>query len=297
MQFTLPLISALLVSLWFLVLVFFLIKPFSLNPKKIKKKFDLIEYLGLEKIEEEAKNAGWNISKREFLLLISFSVALGSLLALVTKNPLIFIAGIVAGYYLPRFLLEKYKRGQKEMVLKALPDPLRMMVSRLPDFGNITKAIEVTQRENIEPVISELFDNFIKDIAVGANVTDALNDMKKKVKLKNFDSFVENLIMAHEEGFTDNALKALEKSIEIIESNLTAIEIVKIQSKKKKQNLYVATATAWFFPVILSAMHTGEENIYLSSLPGKILMFLFVLGTIYNIVKSEDYLSLRLEEL
>lgn len=297
MQFIIPLITALLFSIWFLILVFVVIKPFEHTPKKNKKEFNIIKYLELEKIEEEAQSAGWNISKKEFLMLVSFAVILGSLLAVLTKNPLILIAGLVTGYYLPRFMLEKYKRGQKEVLLKALPDPLRMMVSRLPDFGNITKAIEVTQRENAEPIINELFDNYIKDIAVGANVIDALNNMKRQVNLKNFDSFIENLILAHEEGFTDNALRALEKSIEVMENNLTAIETVKIQSKKKKKNLYVATATAWFFPVILSAMHTGEQNIYLNSLPGKILMFLFVLGTIYNIVKSEDYLSLRLEEL
>ena len=88
----------------------------------------------------------------------------------------------------------------------------------------------------------------------------------------------------------------MEKAIEAIEFDLRAIEKVK-QVSKKKQNLYTALGVSWSFIPILSLLRNSEVNIYLETVPGRILVLLYVLASLYIMVKGEEYLSLNLDEL
>lgn len=256
-----------------------------------------LETLHLEKYRDEAAKIGWKVSPKDVLLIISAAIASALLLALLTSNPFILIAGIFTGFYLPKFLLEKKRRSGKMLLLSKLTDPLRMLLSRLPDTPNITRAIEATRDETGDDRIRELFTDYIADIKSGAGVRDALLNMKNKVGLKKFDIFTDHLCQMQYEGFTPDAIKALDKAVEAIEFDLRAIEKVKEVSKNKKRQLYTALGTAWLFPPILSFVNTGNTNIYLNTIAGQILMLLYFIGSLYVFVKGEEYLSLNLDEL
>ncbi len=290
-----PLITAVLVTLW--AFFVFRSKP-SVSKKKRVIRIDVGKYLKLDDIQREAQRAGWNITKKEFLLIMLFAMGIGIILAVIFKNPLLMIVGFITGFSLPGFLLEKYKKHKRMSLFREIPDPLRLMVSRLPDSENITKAIETTRNELQEgTIMREIFSQYIQDVAIyGANISLALENMKRRVNIKKFDNFVENLKMADING-KDRAINALEKTIETMEFDLRAIEKVRLQTAKKKRSIYMVILISWFFPVILSAMHTGDKNIYLYTIPGKILMFLYLIGSIYTVIKTDEYLSLNLEEL
>lgn len=290
-----PLIIATLVTLW----AFFVFRSkLSVSKKKRVIRIDVGKYLKLDDIQREAQRAGWNITKKEFLLIMLFAMGIGIILAVIFKNPLLMIVGFITGFSLPGFLLEKYKKHKRMSLFREIPDPLRLMVSRLPDSENITKAIETTRNELQEgTIMRDIFSQYIQDVAIyGANISLALENMKRRVNIKKFDNFVENLKMADING-KDRAVNALEKTIETMEFDLRAIEKVRLQTAKKKRSIYMVILISWFFPVILSAMHTGNKNIYLYTISGKILMFLYLIGSIYTVIKTDEYLSLNLEEL
>lgn len=198
---------------------------------------------------------------------------------------------------IPHFVYEKISCRKRLNLIIKLTDPLRMLISRIPDQKNITKAIEATRNEISEPLIAEIFNEYLQDVTIGGSVSDALLNMKRRIKLRKFHIFIDTLIQAHYEGFTAEALNALEKAVEAIEFDLRTIEKVKIQNALKKKNLYGALGVSWLFPFILSMANTGSTNTYLHTVQGKVLLFFYVVGSIYIFVKGEDYLNLRLEEL
>jgi len=253
--------------------------------------------LHLEKYQVNAESIGWNFSKGELLILICISIIIAMLLSIAISNPFILIAGIVLGIYLPAFIIEKKRNSNRMFLISKLTNPLRILISRIPDQQNITRAIEVTRDETTNERIKQLFSNYILNIAVGESVRDALLEMRNKVKLRKFDIFIEYLIQAHYEGFTPDAMKALDKAVEAIEFDLRAIEKVKEQSKIKKKKLYTSLGTAWLFPLILSFVNTGHTNVYLHSIAGKILIMMYCLGSLYVFRKGEEYLSLNLDEI
>jgi len=294
----LPFISALLFGLWFLFSYMFLAAPVKrLKPVRSKYKVSLMDKFELEKYQNEAEAIGWKITKSEFAIILIFALIITLAVSLITKNPLVIPVGFFTGVYLPQFLIEKKRKSMRMNIISKLTNPLRMLLSRIPDQKNITKAIETTRCEITNDCVRNLFDGYIKDISVGVSVKDALTNMKKKIKLKKFDIFVDNLIQAHYEGYTAEAASALNKSVEAIEFDLRAIEKVKEQSRQKKRNLYTALGITWFFPFILSVVSSGNSNVYLNTIQGKALILFYITGTIYVFVKGEEYLSLNLDEL
>ena len=69
------------------------------------------------------------------------------------------------------------------------------------------------------------------------------------------------------------------------------------KSASRKKQLYAATCMAWSFPLIMSMMDTGQKNLYLYTLHGKLLIFAYVVVSLYAVVKGHEYLSLNVDEL
>lgn len=291
-----PIITGLLFSLCF-IFAYLLFNPPKKKRDQTKKRKSLLSRLNLDKYEDKAEAIGWKVSTKELGIIIGIAIIFAIGISLLTQNIFVLVAGVAIGIYVPSILIEQKRKAIRYNLISKLPDPLRMLLSRIPDQQNLTKAIETTCDEVSDDYIKALLSGYIKDVAVGNSVQDALLKMKKKVKLRKFDTFVENLNQAHYEGFTSEALSALDKSIEAIEFDLRAIEKVREISKKKKQQLYMSVGISWLFLPILSMVSTGNRNVYLYTLPGKILVLYFVLGSAYIFLKGEEFLSLNLDDL
>ena len=155
----------------------------------------------------------------------------------------------------------------------------------------------MTRDEIVDQEIKHIFDAFLRDVALGGSVREALINLKGRVNYRKFDLYVEHLLYAHYEGFTVTAINALDKAVQAIEFDLRAVQIVQEQSREKKKKLYLTLLIAWFFPLILSFVSVGETNVYLYTLPGKMVISAYVLGTIFVYVKGEEYLSLNFDDL
>ncbi|MCR4443460.1 MAG: type II secretion system F family protein [Peptococcaceae bacterium] len=294
----LPVAAGLLFGVWFVISFFLFYPPGSPSPQDVIRNKKLLEFaLNLHKYQAEAQAVGWQITRKEVRLILLSAVLAAAAVSYLTRNPFVPLAGLVAGYYLPGFLIRKKKHSLKLNMITGLTDPLRMLLSRLPDQQNVTRAIESARDNSTNPSIRKLFDAYVNDVALGGSTRDALCNLKRKVGLRKFDLFVDNLIQAHYEGFTAEAIKALDKAVEAMEFDLLAVNKVKAQSRNQKRKLYLALGTAWLFPPILSLMNTGAQNVYLNTIQGKVLMLFYIAGTIYVYVKGEDYLSLNLDEL
>lgn len=262
----------------------------------IRPKVDLARYLGYNLLSSQAREAGWNITSKEFWGIVIFAVAVGLILALIFMNPLIIVAGILGGYYLPRFIIRKYKKRQRMSLMVSIPDFGRVLIARLLDHHSIVRAFEMAANDISGPMKIPA-QEFVQDAGVGIGVGPALENLKVKIAFRKFNTFAETLLIAHREGYSNEALRAMEKAVEAVENDVKAIETLHLMTRKKKRELVYVVLAAWAFPVVLSFMNTGNVNIYLDTLPGKALMFSYIVSTLFVLIKGEDYLGLKLEEL
>jgi len=295
----LPILTGLMCRLWSTLAVGLLAPAAAKMPFPGKKqiKVDLLTSLQLDKYQTRAAAIGWQVTPKELILLMGTTLLTAVALAIVLDNPLVAAIGSALGIYLPKYIIEKKRRNNRYRLISKLTDPMRMILSRLPDQHNITKAVEQTRDEVLDEPVRNLLNGYLQDVAIGGSVQEALVNLQRKVSLRKYDILVEYLIQAHYEGFTHEALQALGKSIEAIEFDLRAIEKVKEHSRAKKKELYISLAVAWFFPFILSMASSGVENIYLETPAGKGLTLLYIIGSLYVLFKGEEYLSLNLDEL
>jgi len=288
------LLPPVLVLSWLCLVYWLFIK--KNNDDKLNIRHRLNRLMGYHNISAYAGTAGWNLTSREFWGIVIFAVTTGLLLSAAFRNPLIILAGILAGYYLPRFMIRRYRKRQQTALLTAIPDFGRILTARLVDHHSIVRAFEIIQNDVSEPV-KTLAADFLKDTGVGMGIEQALENLKARVAFRKFDILVETLLIAHHEGYSSEALRAMEKAVEAIENDIKAVEILEITSAKKKKELIYIVLASWAFPVILSFMNTGNANVYLDTVPGKILMFSYLVSTLFVLIKGEEYLSLRLDEL
>jgi hypothetical protein len=233
----------------------------------------------------------------QYVLCMSAVFMGAGLLSLWSRNLLILPVGFTAGIYFPKFLLEKRRRAKRLIIMEKLVDPLRILISRIPDQGNLARALDQVRREVRDETLREMLDEVLGDIGLGGGIQEALTRWKHHIELRNFDTFIDLLIQAHLDGWTEPALKALDKAVESMELDLRAIGTVKEKSRSKKKQLYGALAVSWVFPPVLSMIGVGTGNIYLDTVPGKLLIFAYLAGSMFVVVQGDHYLSLNVDEL
>ncbi|MCL1848427.1 MAG: hypothetical protein FWF83_01975 [Clostridiales bacterium] len=249
------------------------------------------------RIRRQAEQAGVSWGSRETIAIWVVSLAIAGLLYFVTGNLMLFGAGWLLFLFLPRFIIQNRKHHMRLATLTALTDSLRQLSARLPDQGSLTRAMEMVVESEQARGGADVLRVVLEEIRLGGNAKDAIRLWQEMVGLRKFDNVAETLIQANADGWTPAALKALNKSVAALENDLKAVLLVAQKAASRKKQLYLAIATAWSFPLILSMMDTGQRNIYLYSTPGKLLIFAFLALTLYVLAKGQEYLSLNVDEL
>ena len=114
----------------------------------------------IKKLQQQAKGVGWKVTTEECLLLLTLNLFLTLMAAVITHNAFILLGGFLIGFYLPRFLIERQRQKLRYHLISKLVDPLRLLLSRLPEQENITRAMEMTRDEIADLEIREIFNSF-----------------------------------------------------------------------------------------------------------------------------------------
>ncbi|MDR0468441.1 MAG: hypothetical protein LBH09_00525 [Peptococcaceae bacterium] len=249
------------------------------------------------RIRSQADQAGVDWGSKETKAIWIASLAVAAALYFLTGNMMLFGVGWMLMLVLPRLIIHHRKHRRRLDTLAALTDCLRQLLARLPDQGSLSRALEVVIESDSRGTATGMLRQVLEAMRLGSTVREAVGLWQSEIGMKKFDHVAETLIQANADGWTPAALKALEKSIEGLEGDLRAILLVAQSAVNRKKQLYLALATAWSFPLILSMMDTGGANLYLHTMPGKILIFAYVAVSLFIVVKGQEYLSLNVEEL
>ncbi|ALS10050.1 hypothetical protein ABE82_26980 (plasmid) [Paenibacillus peoriae] len=266
----------------------------SKNYQVQKKR--LYKILGYEKIQNEAVHNGINISPKEFISITLFAVISGIIISLLTKNYFFIIIGFALCFMLPKYILSKTKRSKREEIMFELPDNLKTFTSKLIDFASIQSALEKSVPD-MHGQTKVIFQTLLEDLKTGFSLQTALEDAKNQVKIQRFTDFCEKLQMADEQGYNDESIKSLKETTREFGLDNTMIRELYIKSKKEKRSLTMIIVMAWALPVILSTMNVSNTNVFLDTFAGQFYIALFVLLTLFAIVKSDEWLAVNLEEL
>jgi len=250
-----------------------------------------------KRIRSQAAQAGVDWGSKETKAIWILSIATASGLYMLTGNLMLFGVGWLLLLVLPRLVINSRKHTQRIEALTSLTDSLRQLLARLPDQGSLIRAMEMVIEGDSRGEKTHILRQVLEELRLGSNTRDAIGLWQKKVGLKKFDCVAETLIQANMDGWTSEALNALDKSVQGLEGDLKAVLIVAQKAASRRRQLFYTLAVSWSFPLILSMMNTGQENIFLYSLPGKILIFSYVAISLFVIVKGQEYLSLNVEEL
>jgi len=242
------------------------------------------------------KYDGVNLNKRESLMISLGSGIVGILIAYLMKNYFFLAVGMTLSYMLPRYVVSKLKRNHRQKILFELPDNLKVFSAKLNDFPSVLAALEQSVPD-MHGETKVYFQEMLDDLKTGFSLDSALNEIKKKIRIKRFDDFAEKLLVAEEQGFHERSLQSLKETGREMTADNLILKEMQIKAKKDMKNLYTITAMAWAMPIVLSGVNTNNSNVFLDTLYGQFYIVLFVLVTLYSIVKAEDYIALNLDEI
>lgn len=263
---------------------------------KINRLDDLVKLFGYERIKEEAESAGMQLEQKEFIILVVIAIAIGTFIALAIGNIFYIAGGIIGGFYLPKFVVMQIRKRKRYTLFEELPDSLKFIVARLIDYGSIPRAVEASLPD-LSPQIRKSFSKFLNSIKLNLTIEQALNELAGEIKIRKFTDFTETLFYAHIEGINEQSIAILNTIIDTMVEDVRAIKNLQLISKKDKQDLLVVVIVSWFIPIVLSFLNSKNVNLFLDTLVGQVIMFLYFTSTIFVIVKGDEYSSLNLDEL
>lgn len=273
--------------------LFFLRKPVQ---QQKTSRLDVSQLFGYEHIKREAESAGWQLEQREFLILVAVAVGIGVFIAILIDNIFYIIGGVIAAFYLPRFIVMQIRRKKRYTLFAELPDSLKFIVARLLDYGSIPRAVEASLSD-LSPQLRAPFAKFLNSVKLNLTVEQALYELAAEIKIRKLTDFTDTLLLAHTEGINQQSIATLETIIDTMVEDVRAIKNLQLLSQKDRQDLIAVILVSWFIPVALSFLNTNNVNLFLDTFFGQIIMFLYFLTTIFVIVKGDEYLSLNLQDL
>ena len=117
----------------------------------------------------------------------------------VFSSPLAWILGLVLGYWLPRFWLNRRKSKRLKAFNSGLADTIMLLANSLRSGSSFLQAVEMIVRE-AQPPISTEFARVIREVNLGLPLDDALANLARRVKSDDLDLLTTAIGIHHTVG-------------------------------------------------------------------------------------------------
>ena len=157
-------------------------------------------------LARELARADLALKPSEFLA-IRLAAVLGLPLALFLLSPLIsffgspiaWLGGLVLGYWLPRFWLNRRKAKRLKAFNSNLADTIMLLANGLRAGSSFLQAVELVTRETQPPVSTE-FQRVIREVNLGLPLDDALVNLSRRVRSDDLDLMTTAIAIHHSVG-------------------------------------------------------------------------------------------------
>ena len=114
------------------------------------------------------------------------------------QSPLALLVGMLIGFMLPRFWLNRRKNGRLNAFNKQLPDTITLIANALRG-SSFLQAIELVVRES-RPPISVEFGRVIREVNLGLPFEQALENMVRRVRSDDLELMATAISIQHQVG-------------------------------------------------------------------------------------------------
>jgi tight adherence protein B len=115
------------------------------------------------------------------------------------QSPLALLVGMLIGFMLPRFWLNRRKNGRLNAFNKQLPDTITLIANALRAGSSFLQAIELVVRES-RPPISVEFSRVIREVNLGLPFEQALENMVRRVRSDDLELMATAISIQHPVG-------------------------------------------------------------------------------------------------
>ncbi len=188
----------------------------------------LVRRLGSSLIREERSarlelqllRAGILLRSEEYIIIVYLSVLLPPILIyMLTGNVFASAVTAVAGFILPRQLLNASIKRRLNKFNQQLPDAINVMIYSLKSGLSLIQAVESVANEMSDPIRSE-FRRMVNEITLLSRPrNEALESMSKRVNSDDLDLVVTAIIIQSQVG--GNLAEVLENIVETVRDRIT----------------------------------------------------------------------------
>ncbi len=114
-------------------------------------------------------------------------------------SPIAWVAGLVLGFWLPRFWLNRRKGKRLKAFNSNLSDTIMLLANGLRAGSSFLQAVELVTRETRPPVSTE-FQRVIREVNLGLPLDDALANLARRVKSDDLDLMTTAIAIHHSVG-------------------------------------------------------------------------------------------------
>jgi len=229
------------------------------------------------------------IDPRQMLVLNVASMALLGMLAYVMFNPLVAIAALIFGFYLPMLLVRYYRKRRIKTFNTQMVDALQAMANAFKAGLTMPQAIEHVSKEAMPPLAQE-FTLFVREVKLGVHQDEALLNMAKRVGSDDLELVVVSTNIARSLG--GNMAEMFETiSATIRERFRLEGKIEALTSQGKLQGWVVAAMPA-ALGLVLNMMRPDLMQPMLNHLFGYILVFLIMVMETMGILISRRIVNI-----
>lgn len=155
----------------------------------------------IQKTQTQLAQANLKITATEFILITFMAIVVCAALAFIIfhRQPIMALAGAVAGFFLPRMYLNSRKKDRLKKFNNQLGDSISLMANGLRSGYSILQAMESVGTEMADPIAEE-FRRVVREIQLGVTNENAMNNMVRRVPSDDLDLMVTAINVQHEVG-------------------------------------------------------------------------------------------------
>jgi len=188
-------------------------------------------------------------------------------------NPLAWIAALVAGWWIPRFIVNRRKSKRLQAFNDHLADTITLIGNALRAGASFLQAIELVVRET-QPPISTEFNRVIREVNLGLPFEQALNNMVRRVRSDDLELMTTAISIQHQVG--GNLAEILDSIAFTIRERIRIIGEIRVLTAQQKLSGYVVAG----LPIALVGILTVIAPSFMEPMFGPPLIVGIPLGVI-----------------
>jgi tight adherence protein B len=118
---------------------------------------------------------------------------------LLLSSPVIWIGGLVVGYWLPKFWVKRRQGKRLKAFNASLADTIMLIANSLRAGASFLQSVEMVVRE-AQPPISTEFARVIREVNLGLTLDEALANLSRRVKSDDLDLMTTAISIHHTVG-------------------------------------------------------------------------------------------------